>query len=269
MSKETEEVERHALAAFHAATPADLKAKLGLRAVEVGGALISIAASAPPSAIVANRTIGLGLAGPETREMVDYVTALYGEAGVARYFVHVCPESEPPDLRRWLMTAGLEKARGWMKFRRGRAAPPAIRETDLTVRRAGPADAPAFGRIVADAFDLGPDLADWVACLVGAEGWHVYMSFDGDTPAGTGGLFVRDGIAYCDWGATAPAFRRRGSQSALLRHRITQAIDMGCRLIVTETGEEVEDDPQHSYNNILRLGFEEDFVRENYAPPRR
>lgn len=209
MSKEVEDVERAGLAAFHAAAPA--------------------------SAIVANRTIGLGLDGPETREIVEYVTALYRDAGVARYFVHVCPESEPPDLRRWLATAGLEKARGWMKFARGREALPEIRGTDLTVHRAEPADAPAFGRIVADAFDLGPELADWVACLVGAEGWHIYMSFDGDTPAGTGGLFVEGDIAYCDWGATAPAYRQRGSQSALLHRRVAEALDMGCRRIVTET----------------------------------
>ena len=267
MSKELEDVERHALAALHDAAPDALKSRLGLRAVEVGGALVSIAAAAPASAIVANRTIGLGLAGPETREMVEYVAALYREAGVARYFVHVCPDSEPPDLRRWLETAGLEQARGWMKCVRGRDPLPEIRGTGLTVRRATPADAPAFGRIVADAFDLGPDLAAWAACLVGAEGWRVFMSFDGDRPAGTGGLYVRDGIGYCDWGATAPAFRRRGGQSALLRRRVAEAIDMGCRLIVTETGEEVPGDPQHSYGNILRLGFQEEYVRGNYAPP--
>jgi GNAT superfamily N-acetyltransferase len=76
-------------------------------------------------------------------------------------------------------------------------------------------------------------------------------------------------VGWLDWGATAPAFRRRGSQSALLRRRILDALDMGCRLILTETGEEVEGDPQHSYKNILRMGFREAYVRENYAPLRR
>lgn len=268
MPHESEYIERQAMAAFHDAAPAMLKERLGLRAVEVGGALVSIAAAGPASAIVANRTIGLGIDGPETREIVEYIAALYREAGVARYFIHVCPDSEPPDLRRWLQTAGLEKARGWMKFTRGRNVLPDIRPTDLTVRRATEADAPAFGRIVADSFDLGPDLAEWVACLVRADDWHIFMSFDGDDPVGTGGLFVRDGVGYCDWGATAPAYRQRGSQSALLRHRVKQAIDLGCRRIVTETGEDVPGDPQHSYRNILRMGFAEDFVRENFAPTR-
>ena len=36
----------------------------------------------------------------------------------------------------------------------------------------------------------------------------------------------------------------------------------------TATGEEVPGDPQHSYANILRMGFEEGYIRENFAPPR-
>lgn len=265
MSVEEEEVERQGLAAFHAAADDALRARLGLQCVSVGGALVSIAGAIPPSGIVVNRAICLGLSGPADQETIRRIAALYRDAGVERYFVHVHPDAQPPNIRDWLLEAGLEKARGWMKFTRGRTVPPPA-DTDLTVRRAEPADGPAFGRIVADAFDLGDEAIDWLARVVSADGWHIYMSFDGDEPAGTGGLFVRDGIGSCDFGATAPAFRRRGSQSALLRRRIVDAIDMGCRMIVTETGEEVEGDPQHSYKNILRMGFEEGFVRENYAP---
>lgn len=267
MPVEAEEVERHGLAAFQAAADDALKARLRLQCVTVGGALVSVAGALPPSGIVVNRAIGLGLSGPEEPETIRRIVALYREAGVARYFVHVHPEAQPPGIRDWLLEAGLEKARGWMKFTRGRDTPPPA-DTDLTVRPAETADGPAFGRIVADAFDLGAEAVDWLARVVNAEGWRIYMTFDGDEPAGTGGLFVRDGIGLCDFGATAPAFRRRGSQSALLRRRIVDAIDMGCRMIVTETGEAVEGDPQHSYKNLLRMGFEEDFVRENYAPPR-
>jgi len=264
---EEEEVERYALAAIHGAADDALKARLELQSVSVGGALVSIAGALPLSSIVVNRAIGLGLSGFEDPETIHRIVALYREAGIARYFIHVHPDAQPPGIRDWLLEAGLEKARGWMKFIRGHDAPPPA-DTDLSVRRAETADGPAFGRIVADAFDLGDVAIDWLARVVNAEGWRIYMSFDGDEPAGTGGLFVRDGIGLCDFGATAPAFRRRGSQGALLHRRIVDAIDMGCRMIVTETGEEVEGDPQHSYKNILRMGFEEAFVRENYAPPR-
>lgn len=268
MSLEMEAVERAALADLHAAVPESLRAELGISRAEIGGAFVSAASALPSSAIVINRAIGLGLASPESRDSVEAIAAAYARAGIERYFVHLHPESEPDTLAGWLGEAGLEAARGWMKFRRGREAPPEAR-TDLEIRPAVPADAEALGRIVADAFDLGPGAAPWIGRLIGRPGWHVYMSFDGETPAGTGSMFVQDGIAYLDWGATAPSFRGRGAQSAVLARRIADALDLGCRLLVTATGEDVPGDPQHSYKNILRAGFEPAYIRKNYAPPRK
>ena len=85
-----------------------------------------------------------------------------------------------------LEAAGLEKRRGWHKFERGREAPP-VRSTDLSIRQATAADAPAFGRIIADAFDLGEQAAPWLARLVGRPDWYTFMSFGEDgTPADPG-----------------------------------------------------------------------------------
>ncbi len=95
------------------------------------------------------------------------------------------------------------------------------------------------------------------------------MSFAGDVPAGTGAMLVRDGVAHLDWGATHPDFRQRSGQSAVLAKRIHDALGMGCDLLVTTTGEAVPGDPQHSYSNILRAGFAETYLRENWAPPRK
>ena len=86
--------------------------------------------------------------------------------------------------------------------------------------------------------------------------------------AGAGALFVKDGLGWTDFGATAPEYRRRGSQGALLARRIDHAISLGCTSIFTCTGEDVAGDPQHSYRNILKMGFDAAYVRENYAPPR-
>ncbi len=108
----------------------------------------------------------------------------------------------------------------------------------------------------------------WLARLAGRDRWHIFMTFDGDRPAGTGALFIDGDVAWTDFDATAPGFRRRGSQSALLRHRVQFALDQGCRLVFTCTGEAVPGDPQHSYANILKAGFKEDYVRLNYAPPK-
>lgn len=108
-----------------------------------------------------------------------------------------------------------------------------------------------------------------MACLGDAPHWHAYVSVTREGRiAGGGALFVKDGVGWLDWGATDPALRQRGSQAALLRHRIRVALDMGCHTLVSATGEEVPGDPQHSYRNIVRMGFSESYARENYALPK-
>lgn len=264
---ELEAVERAELEALHAAAPANFHEALGLRCEAIGTTLVSLVAAAPPSAIVLNRAIGLGVAARADRSTVAAIVECYETAGVARYFIHVHPNATPIELRSWLIERGLERARGWMKFTRGREAPPAL-ATSVEIREARRDDMPAFARIAAAAFDLGAGLEPWLMQLGQAPGWRAYVGLvDGEVVA-TGGLFVHRGIGWLDFGATAPAFRGRGAQSALLRHRIIDALDLGCRMLGTTTGAAVPGDPQHSYRNILKMGFRETYVRDNYAPPR-
>ncbi|MCZ7566201.1 MAG: GNAT family N-acetyltransferase [Burkholderiales bacterium] len=267
MSIELEAVERGELEALHAAAPEALHAALGLACETTGTALVSVAGALPPSAIVVNRTIGLGVAAPARPDTADAIVERYRRAGVRRYFVHVHPACAPPELRAWLLARGLEPVRGWMKFTRGREAPPAVTSTVAT-RRARAEEMAAFARIAAAAFDLGEASVPWLACLDRARDWHAYVAVSDDEVVGTGGLFVRDGIGWLDFGATAPAHRGRGAQSAILRQRILDALDLGCRVIATATGEAVPGDPQHSYNNIRKMGFREAYLRENFAPPK-
>ena len=264
-----ESIERAAILELHREAPAEVCRTLGLACEELGGALLSIGEAIPASGIVVNRVLGLGEGRPARREDAAAIVERYRRGGVARYFVHVHPDARPPELRRWLQDLGLQRARSWVKFIRGPEPPPEV-ATDLEVRALQRDDRAAFGRIQAAAFDLGEAAAPWMACLDDAPHWHAYVSVDHHGQvAGAAALFVRDGIGWLDWGATDPAFRQRGSQAALLRHRIRQAVDMGCRTLVTATGEEVPGDPQHSYRNIVRMGFRESYARENYALPWR
>ena len=263
---ESESIERAALLDLHAAADASDVEALGLECRETGTALVSIARGLPASAIVINRALGLGLAAPATRAEVDALVAAYRDAGVAQYFVQVHPDAGPPELAAWLRAAGLRADRGWQKFVR---EPVTVETpaTDLAVREIGREHGEAFAEIVCNGFDLGDAAIAWLAKLPGRAGWHVYMSFAGDEPAGVGALFVRDGVGWTDYGATAPEFRRRGSQGAVMAARLERARELGCRRIFTCTGVAVPGDPQHSYNNILKAGFGEAYVRDNYAPP--
>lgn len=266
MQSLAEEIERAALADLHEAASPELRASLGIESRTIGSAFVSIARALPASAIVINRAIGLGNPVPETEDTIREIVEAYRTAGVARYFVQVHPDARPRQIGEWLLEHGLERARGWQKFSRGRDPVPDPK-TDLTIREIGVSHGAELAGILSDAFDLGDAARPWLARLPGRERWHIFMSFDGDLPAGTGALFIDGDVAWTDFGATAPDFRRRGSQSALLRHRVRFALDCGCRQVFTCTGEAVPGDPQHSYSNILKAGFKEDDVRSNYAQP--
>jgi len=262
MVRRLEWIEGEALAEFHQAAPASARAQTGLRLEAVDGCLVSLMARG--GNIVVNRCIGLGLDQPASRETIERIKAIYAEAGVKRYFLHLSPEGQPDPLAELVAEAGLVRDRAWMKFART-DLPVAERITALEIREIDPSDAADFGRIASAAFDLEAPAGDILAGLVGRPGWHVFMSFAGAEPAGTGAMFVKEGIAWTDWGATRPEFRCRGSQSALLARRVARAVELSCELIGTCTGEAVPGDEQASYQNILRCGFEEAGLRENYS----
>lgn len=267
MIDESETIERAALTSLHSAADVAIREDLGLTTEDIAGAFVSIAVALPASAIVINRALGLGMSQQATAEAVTEIARAYRERGIERHFVHVHPKARPGDIAGWMANEGLAPARGWMKFKRGTEPPPEM-STELRIAKIGPAHGPAFGAIASDAFDLGADAAPWLAGLPGMQGWHIYMTFADDEPAGTGALFIQDGVGWCDWGATVPSFRGRGGQSALLARRVEDAIAFGCHTIHTCTGEDVPGDPQHSYSNILKMGFRETYVRGNFAPPK-
>lgn len=258
-----ESAERAALADLHIAASPDLRQGLGLELEEIGGALVSIARHHPT--ILVNRTVGLGLAHPANRGDVDAIVDRYRRAGVGRYFLQLDPAATPEDLPEWLDDAGLEPYhRAWAKFKRGAEPAPEAR-TDLEVREIGTEHSMDFGRIAAGGFEIDDAWIPVLAGLVGRDGWHVYMSFDGDQPAGCGAMRIHEGVGWLDWAATLPEFRRRGSQGGVIVRRISDGIGLGCKTFGTSTGEAVDGDAQHSYRNIERYGFRRTHARANWV----
>lgn len=258
----SERIQREVLVSMFETCPAATCEALGLRLDAVGDVVVSSAQN--ESSILLNRAQGLGSRETVTPETIEAVVAVYRTYGIPRFFFHVHPGVLPNDGRQWLADAGLVKARGWMQFVRSNA-PPIAAKTDLTVRRIGAEHASPFAAIICDAFDLSELSRPYVGAIVDDDRWQCFMSFDGETPAGTGAVLVLDDAAYLTFGATAPAFRRRGSQGAVMAARIRAAIDAGCRHLFTETGEAVDGEEQVSYRNIERYGFEPGFLCENWT----
>ena len=259
----SERIEYAALLSLHEHCPPDARAALGLTLQRAPGVLG--AGASQDGSVLINRTLGLGVEAPATLDDVRQVVDGYRAAGVPNYFLHIYPSRLQPGVYDELPALGLERARGWRKFERGAAPPPAAK-TDLRVERVGVDRAHHFGRIVADAFGMSEAAGPMLAGLAHDSRWHLYVSYEGDSPAGAGALMVDGECGWCEWGATSKAFRQRGSQGAIMSARLQAAIDAGCTRIFTETGEAVPGDPQHSYRNIERYGFVAGDLRENWRP---
>jgi GNAT superfamily N-acetyltransferase len=265
----SEDLERHALESLHEFCPDETRAALGLKLIRIED--VSVALSSADPSILINRALGLGTevpgsAGTIVEVLETYRRHGYRRYGVSNYFLHVYEDDLSAEAKAAIEDAGMVRRRGWMKFRRD-ASPAEAVETALRVEVAKDAEAADhFGRIVCGAFDMSDAAIPMMAGLVDDPRWHLFVSYDGDAPAGAGGLFVDGGQAWLEWGATDEAFRRRGSQGAIMAARIDLARELGCENLFTETGEAVEGDPQHSYGNIQKSGFVELRLRSNYAP---
>jgi hypothetical protein len=75
---------------------------------------------------------------------------------------------------------------------------------------------------------------------------------------------IIDGAAQLFAGATAPQYRQRGSQTAVIAARAQVAAEAGCRWVVTQTGVEGPGTHNSSLHNLLRLGFQALYERPNW-----
>lgn len=251
-----------------AALEPELAARLGMSVEPVSGRAGALVCATSTDTLF-NRVMGLGVETPARPDDIDALRDTYRRRGVARYLVHLVPETQPPELGAWLAAAGFAPfRRAWMKFAMATAdAPATIAPPDrLEVREIGRPHAEAFGALIGRIFHLA-GTEQIFAALAGRAGWHLWMAFDGETPVATAGMFVGGGDAWLGFGGCDPAYRRRGAQSALLATRVRRAADLGCRDVFTETGEAVPGEPQTSYRNIERAGLAPLYRRENLLAP--
>ncbi|NIP37667.1 MAG: GNAT family N-acetyltransferase [Candidatus Dadabacteria bacterium] len=259
----SEKIEREALVSLHQCCPSGARKEIVLDLVEVADCTIACAVNDP--SILLNRALGLGTKQEITAESIERVAEVYRSKSIKNYFMHIYEDSLTDDARELLNGPKFVKKRGWMKFRSYKPEP-IESKTALRVEKVGPDKSADFGMVVCRAFGMLDISVPLMAGLANDERWKLYVTYDGDKPAGAGALFICENMGWFEWGATLPEFRRRGSQASIMAARINLAREYGCKYIFTETGEAVEGGPQHSYKNIMRAGYEESIMRQNYAP---
>lgn len=174
--REEEEIELWGVCALNLSADAPFREGLGLRVEKVADGVASVAGAFAPSAITMNRMPGLGRARPPQVADVQAVVDIYGGAGVEPSFVQPDPSTSGDWIAPLCAAAGLERARPWQKFTRGRhEAVPEV-ENEFAVREVVPVEGEAFARIVCDAFDLGSAAIPWIACQPDAVGWYEHIA---------------------------------------------------------------------------------------------
>ncbi len=253
-------IELAGLEDWYEGLPGPVRQAVGVATARVGEALVAVAGAVRSA--VYSRGMGLGLSRPTERHELELAVAELARLGAQRAFVHVSPYAAP-ELPTWLEALGVARYhRAWMRFVREREPAPDAR-SDFEIRAATAADREGFDEVAGTAFETA-GCSGMYGALIGRPRWHAFVAVDGARVVGASALFVAGDVGWVAFGAVLPDSRRRGAQSALLAARIRRALELGCRLVVTETGEAVPGDPQHSYGNIQRAGFRELFLRPNY-----
>lgn len=212
-----------------------------------------------------NRVIGLGTAQPATEDDVDAASMFFRDLGLTQSVIHVAPDAQPAELVSWLVARGYVKGARWVKMWRDLEDLPEPTSL-LRIERIDVSRAADFADVCATAFEMPVEIQDQTSATIGRPGWVHYLGFDGKTPVSTAATHIEDGVAWLGYGATLEAYRGRGWQTAMFARRLEDAGELGCRLVVTETGEETEKDPiNHSYRNMVRVGFKLGYARQNWV----
>lgn len=257
--RRAESIERAAWRSLYEGASEELRRRLGLQVLECGGATVLSAQQIDH--LFLNRAIGLG----PSADAVDEALRCFEERGIPRFWVHAGSELRYSPLPNILENRGITPyPRSWMKFVRRSEQVDRV-DAGSTIRSAVPEDATQLGEILASGFDLPAEAAPLFAGGIGREGWSYVVAGEEEILAAAA-VYTQGEDGYLAFAATRPEARRRGCQRALMAARLEEAQRLGCRRVFTETGMPVEGDRNSSYRNILRAGFDELHVRDNFAP---
>jgi hypothetical protein len=244
---------------WHAIPPSDAQAMgISLHRVDLATALVL---EKVPDWLF-NRVLGLGLETPATEQTIDKLITLYTGKNLP-FAISLSPDAQPRNIVDWLEQRDFKIVNQWVKMIRGNEPPPNL-TTDLQIEEVGTDHAALVGTLVCAGFGLADEMLPVFSSIISIPNNHVYLAKDGDIPVGVGCLTIHNDIGHLNTATTMQAYRKRGIQGALMAHRINEGARMGCRWFATETGL-LPDQPNPSYNNMVRCGFREHYKRPNYV----
>ena len=78
-------------------------------------------------------------------------------------------------------------------------------------------------------------------------------------------MHIQGEVAWLGNMGTLKKYRKRGAQGAMFARCIQDGRELGVKWFITETGEDTPEDPNPSYHNMVRNGFQLAYLRRNYV----
>jgi GNAT superfamily N-acetyltransferase len=207
----------------------------------------------------------LGFTAPITADLIDEVLDFYRKEGNPHAVLQIAPDRIPADWAGICASRGIRAGSEWVKLAASiRDIPPAA-EGPLRVGRVTVKDADEWAGVVTAAFGMtAAGLPEMLAATAGNPRFQPYAVWAGDSIVAGGNLFIAGDVASLNAAATAPEFRGRGAQTALIHARIEAARTAGCRIVVAETGKPEPGANNRSLNNMRRAGLQPCYPRRNW-----
>jgi hypothetical protein len=202
--------------------------------------------------------------GIDPASCLDGIIRYYRASAVPRFFLQLIDPVDSPAFRDKLHEKGFLHYNDWTRLSRPAELPPGETRGYLTIKRIDEKMAGAYGEIIVRSFDFPDVLIPHFSSTVGLPGFHHYLVYDNNEAIAAGALFIRNGYASMAIAGTLPEHRGKGAQQELLRERILQARNAGCRWITAETSRESPEKKVVSFRNMLRSGFRITNYRPNF-----
>lgn len=212
---------------------------------------------------VFNRILGLGLRAPLRREAIGAALGCFHGGGVAI------------EMKSHLVTPDVAALLRGMRLRRWSRSAVAVLQERLQSSDSGPlrvvrveptdtARAQLVAELCGEVFGVSQPIRDVLAALPRRDGWRSWLALEDGVPLGAALSHVADGRCWLGWAATAPAFRNRGVQKALLRARLLDARAEGCRLVSADVELPASGAAPHSLRALESCGFRLAYWRTSY-----
>lgn len=246
---------------------------LGFSTSTVGRAVV-LRAQRVSSALIVNRVLGLGLAGPASTEDLAALVAAYADGSVP-FGVELSPSAEPVDLPAMLRAQRLRKSIAVQILVRDGSPPPPhyapwARATGLHVALVGYEQAGTVARMCCENFKMPDLLGELLRIGSCSDGWRRWLALDGETPVGASLSYVQDGVAWFGWTSVLPSHRGRWVHAGIVAKQLEDAHVAGCSWVTTETGISTKEKPDAAYRNLCNFGFLDAYLRPIHIyQPRR